>query len=158
MIIRVDHKKNYTVISDAALRDERLSFRATGVLAYLLSLPDGAELSGVRLVNAKAEGRDAVYTALKELDDAGYLLRDRRQDDTGRWYTVCTVRELPPGNPQPITGFQKSVTRQSVTQELKNRVPDWSTRKASLETETAAPMPEELRRRIRKDEPQEQTA
>jgi len=159
VIIRVKHEKNYTVISDHSLRDDRLSFRATGVLAYLLSLPDGTELSGVRLVAAKAEGRDAVYTALKELQDAGYLLRTKRQDETGHWYTSCTVRELP-GNPPPITGFQKSVTRQSVNQELKafSTSSEYQEGNAPLEI-TPAPMPAELRARLPKhDQDDEQTA
>lgn len=149
MIIRVEHKKAYTVISDSALRDDSLSFRATGVLAFLLSLPDGSEVSGVRLTDAKLEGRDAVYTALKELEESGYLTRTKRQDETGRWYTACTVRELPPGKPTPITGFQKSVTRQSVNQELKSRVPEWSTKAVELETQQPPLPPEELAARAR---------
>lgn len=150
MIIRVEHKKQYTVISNYSLRDDRLSFRATGLLAYILSLPDGHELSGVRLVEAKSEGRDAVYTALKELEEAEYLVRSKRQDETGRWYTVCTVRELPPGKPTPITGFQKSVTRQSVNQELRALSTNYEvTRDAPLETDKPTRMPDELRARIR---------
>lgn len=133
MIIRVQHKRQYTVIANASLRDERLSFRATGILAYVLSLPDGTEISGTRLAAVKSEGRDAVFTALKELEEARYLKRDKRQDETGRWYTVCTISELPPGNPQPITGFQESVNQESVFQELKTEVLKASTRDASLE-------------------------
>jgi len=157
VIIRVAHKKGYTVISDAALRDKELSFRATGVLAYLLSLPDGTEISGVRLVDAKQEGRDAVYTAMKELETAGYVTRQKRQDSTGHWFTTCTVSELPPEKQPPITGFQKSVNRQSVSQEIKA----FSTNNeyqgdASLENHNPTPMPTglppELKRHLPKRE------
>lgn len=104
MIIRVEHKARYTVIADASLKDERLSFRATGVLAYLLSLPDGADISGRRLCLAKKEGRDAVMSALKELEEAGYLRRDRTQEADGTWSTLCTLVESPsPENPDPVT-------------------------------------------------------
>lgn len=103
MIIRVPHRRHYTVIADASLRDQRLSFRATGVLAYLLSLPDGSEISGRRLAGVKSEGRDAILKALDELASAGYLHRDRYQAGAGRWNTAVTVRELPsPENPDSV--------------------------------------------------------
>ena len=41
MIIRViRHEQNFTVIDNACQRDLTLSFKATGLLAYLLSMPD----------------------------------------------------------------------------------------------------------------------
>lgn len=103
MIIRIPHRRQFTIIADAALRDERLSFRATGVLAYLLSLPDGAEISGHRLTTVKAEGRDAIYKAMGELDAAGYLHRERSQKADGTWTTTVTIAE------SPSPGFQDSV-------------------------------------------------
>lgn len=104
MIIRVEHKQRYTVIADTSLRDDRLSFRATGVLAYLLSLPDGTDISGRRLCLAKKEGRDAVMSALKELDEAGYLKREKFQTADGTWSTLCTLVESPsPENPDSVT-------------------------------------------------------
>lgn len=112
MIIRVKHRRNFTVVGNDVVRDGRLSFRATGVLVYLLSLPESTEISGLRIVDAKTEGRDAVYVAMKELEEAGYLVRERFQDSTGRWSTVCVVQEpIPenpesvPENPQPIPGL-----------------------------------------------------
>lgn len=103
MIIRVPHRRRYTVIADAALRDSRLSFRATGVLAYLLSLPDGSEVSARRLADTKSEGRDAILRALDELQMAGYLDRERQQVEAGRWTTAVTIRELPsPENPDSV--------------------------------------------------------
>ena len=57
------------------LQDKRISFRARGILGYLLSLPDGWEASAERIAHETTEGRDAVATALKELERAGYLAR-----------------------------------------------------------------------------------
>jgi hypothetical protein len=103
VIIRVPHRRKYTVIADAALRDSRLSFRATGVLAYLLSFPDGTEFSGRRLAQVKAEGRDAILKAMDELHKAGYLQRERSQLLDGRWTTTVTILELPsPENPDSV--------------------------------------------------------
>lgn len=67
------------------LQDERLSFRALGILAHLLSLPDQWRTSATRLAAQRKEGRDAVETALAELDGAGYLSRRRIQYRNGTW-------------------------------------------------------------------------
>lgn len=167
MIIRVEHRKHYTVITDQALRDPALSFRATGLLAYLLSLPDGTEISGLRIQHAKREGRDAVFSALKELETSGYLQRQRLKDSTGRWFWANVLVELRPGNPQPFPGFQETVNQETETQESSSLVPkdEVPIANASLETlETGEPtrMPDELRRRLPRresdDEEQEQTA
>jgi hypothetical protein len=130
MIIRVEHKQRFTVIADGALRDKRLSFRATGVLAYLLSLPDGTDVSGRRLCQAKKEGRDATLVALKELEEAGYLTRQRYQNPAdGRWTTLCIVEELPSENPTPSPGFQGSDIQDSVNQDVKAfEVPEMNTK------------------------------
>jgi len=103
MIIRIPHRQRFTIIADEALRDARLSFRATGILAYLLSLPDGTEITGRRLTDAKSEGRDAVFTAMTELEQAGYLIRERSQRPDGTWTTAVTLVETPsPGNPDSV--------------------------------------------------------
>ncbi|MGR5875594.1 hypothetical protein ACT7DH_27750 [Bacillus pacificus] len=39
-IFRVKKDVNYSVIHNTPLRDEKLSWRAKGLLAYMLSLPD----------------------------------------------------------------------------------------------------------------------
>lgn len=119
MIIRTSHHRRFTVIADDTIRDPRLSFRATGILAYLLSLPDHSEITGLRIAALKREGRDAVYAALKELESAGYLKRERRQDpQTRRWYHVQTLAEVP-GNQHPFPGFQESANQESANQEIK---------------------------------------
>ena len=63
----------HLVIDKSMLEDPRLSFRAKGLLAYLLAHP-GIDLSNKRLLtSASLEGMDAVNTAIKELEEAGYL-------------------------------------------------------------------------------------
>ena len=39
-IFRIEKTKNYTVMSNYHLKDKRLSFKAKGLLSYMLSLPD----------------------------------------------------------------------------------------------------------------------
>lgn len=88
-------RQTYTAIDNEALRDPSLSWRATGLLAYLLSLPEGWTIRGSDLANRKTDGRTAVQTTMAELEAAGYLSRVKFQDASGRWSTTITVAESP---------------------------------------------------------------
>lgn len=150
MIIRVPHRRQFTVVANQALQDGRLSFRATGILAYLLSLPEDVAISARKIGQVKAEGRDAVLAALLELEKAGYLLRERRQDYSGKWSTVCTLAELPPENPPPSPGKPdpENQALEIRTQRPKDVDPSTKTANAVLETDKPTRMPAELRARL----------
>jgi hypothetical protein len=66
-------KNGFTQISNSVFEDERLSYRAKGVLGYLLSRPNNWKFNKTDLVRRSAEGRDAVYTAIEELKELNYL-------------------------------------------------------------------------------------
>jgi hypothetical protein len=73
---RIANPKGWTSLPTKMLADDEISFRAAGILAYLLSRPDGWETDSKRLARGKRrEGRDAIRTALKELEARGYLHR-----------------------------------------------------------------------------------
>lgn len=101
MIIRTEHHKQYVTITNSALEDERLSYRARGVLASILAKPDNWIVSTGYLAAKGREGTAAVQAALKELEAMGYYegRRERAGDGTFIWRT--TVREVPlAGNPR----------------------------------------------------------
>lgn len=52
--------------------DSALSFRAKGLLAYFSTLPEGMSLDTKALASASTEGKQAILTALLELERAGY--------------------------------------------------------------------------------------
>lgn len=83
------------MLSNRVLRDGRLSWRARGILAYLLSQPDNWRTSSAQLARNATEGRDAVRAALDELIRAGYMARVRSQDERGRWSTTTYVYDEP---------------------------------------------------------------
>lgn len=110
--IRVAKRKRWTTIDRGAVNDDRLSFRARGVLVWLLDKPDDWNTDSLAIARAGREGRDAVRAALAELRECGYLAQARRQIEGGRWITETLVFEA------PTPDFQASVNRASVDQAI----------------------------------------
>lgn len=88
-MIRLSARRGGYTVLDNSLFSAGLSFRAMGLLAYLLSKPDNWQVSVSQLVEQVAnsshpDGRDAVYAVLAELRAAGFIERTRLQDADGR--------------------------------------------------------------------------
>ena len=69
-------------INTTAFVDTRLSIKAKGVMAYLLSKPDGWRGQVFDIVNNSTSGKKTVQAALKELTIYGYvkLIKTRKPD------------------------------------------------------------------------------
>lgn len=87
--------RGWTEIENSTLRDARLSYRARGVLARLLSNADGFRMSAADLAREGKEGRDAILAALRELRETGYLVTTKYQDSQGRWATQNVIFDTP---------------------------------------------------------------
>lgn len=89
-------KQDYTVLRNDVLRDETISFRARGVLAYILSNADNWRTDAKTMSKIAGEGRQAIQTAINELKAAGYIeSRKVQEKTTGRWTTEVVVYDLP---------------------------------------------------------------
>lgn len=66
-------KNGFTQISNTLLEDSRLSWKAKGLLCYLMSRPDSWKINKTDICNRGAEGRDSMQNGLKELKEYGYL-------------------------------------------------------------------------------------
>jgi hypothetical protein len=88
-------QSNFTILSNEILRDNRLSFRARGILASVLSRPDNWRTSADSLANESIEGRGAILTALKELETLGYLERTKYQNELGHWVSDSLIYDQP---------------------------------------------------------------
>lgn len=95
IIRRTLNPQGWTSVPNAALEDERLSYRARGILGYLLSRPDGWVTDSERMAQKGKEGRDAIRTALRELEAVGYVHKRMLQGTRGTWTTERYVYDRP---------------------------------------------------------------
>lgn len=70
---RIPKRRGYTVIPNGLLPEGSITARAWGVYAYLLSRPPGWVVHVRQLQKVFKEGREAIYTALRQLREAGLL-------------------------------------------------------------------------------------
>lgn len=97
--IRVAKRQRFAVVDRRAITDDRLSWAARGLLVWALDKPDDFELTREQIAKQAPEGETAVRRILKELAAAGYLVRERKRDDLGQFYTETTLYEVPPEPP-----------------------------------------------------------
>lgn len=107
-IYRQKRDKCFTVISNDIVQGSDLTFRARGLLEYMLSLPDDWKFYKSDLVKrSPKEGPDAIETALKELEAAGYLRRIQKREKTGRFggqdWIVSDTPTISPQEDLPVT-------------------------------------------------------
>ena len=90
------------------LRDERISLKAKGVMALVMSLPPDWDFTIRGLIAVVKEGRDSIYSAIKELKTFGYCevvaCRDERGKLLGNDYIFYEEPQLADSQqPHPYT-------------------------------------------------------
>ncbi len=116
----VQRAAGYTVMSNYHLRDKALGLKAKGLLSVMLSLPEDWDYTIAGLCKICDTGKDAIRKAIRELEAAGYISRQRIRDEDGTLGgTQYTIRELPEQSAQPMAGFPTQVkpTLEEPTQE-----------------------------------------
>lgn len=120
---RLEFEGRFTQIPNDWLRDERLSLKAKGLLAQLLSHADGWSLSMATLAKANHCGKDAIRSAVRELEESGYLARVQNRSDGGEfadtlWVTSSPIAENPtPVNPTPVNPPTKNTNSKNTNLE-----------------------------------------
>ena len=107
-VFRVQRTSDYTVMSNYHLRDRNLTLKSKGLLSMMLSLRDDWNYTTRGLAAISREGVDAIGTALKELELAGYITRRQLRDANGRIsdteYTIYErPQDVPPDTDSPDT-------------------------------------------------------
>jgi hypothetical protein len=101
--LRVKKTKHYFAASNEPFNDERLSWEARGLLAYLLSKPDDWTIRLADLLRRDPAGEYKIRRMLKELREHGYLIRVRIQTEQGTYLWESYVFESPSLNQYPST-------------------------------------------------------
>lgn len=91
---RHDFDDHFTQIKNAWLRDDRLTFKARGLLAYIESHSPEWEISVQWLVQNNPEGKEAIRSAISELELYGYLRREQ-ENNHGRFGEVTWTTQEP---------------------------------------------------------------
>lgn len=96
-IVRVSKRENpYVILDKTFLSDNRISWKAKGILAYLMSKPDDWKVIIGNLINQSTDGEKSVYSGLRELEKYGYMTRERVRDEKGKFiHMEYIVYELP---------------------------------------------------------------
>lgn len=92
MIIKAVKTTNYTTICNEALNDSNLSLKAKGLWAFLMTKPGEWSINYRGLKTQLKEGQSAILAALKELEEAGYLVRGRVQAQENGKFTQAPAK------------------------------------------------------------------
>jgi hypothetical protein len=94
-------ERDFTMLPNGAIRDQRLSALARCVLADLLSRPVDWQTNADRMWaearrhrGDRAEGRRAFREAWTELEEYGYMRRAKRREGS-KWITIIDVYDTP---------------------------------------------------------------
>jgi hypothetical protein len=93
--LRVLPHASFTVVRNTAARDQALTFRARGLLVWMLSHEHGRLITAAAMIDAGPDGRGEVRAALRELEDANYIRRTRYRGAKGLWHHEMTVTDMP---------------------------------------------------------------
>ena len=109
-IIRTRKRNNYTVVDKTPFEDERLTWAARGVLAYLLTKPDDWKVRVNDLLRkAPGCGRDQMRRIIAEIEAYGYMTREKVWNPQTKqidWETI--VHEAPqPADPEKIANLER---------------------------------------------------
>ncbi len=101
----------FTQVPNAWLRDSRLTLKARGLLALLMSHSPGWSVSINSLIQENIEGRDSLKAAVAELEEFGYLKRAQSRDGGKFSEAVWTTNS--PWVGKPLT--EKPLTEKPLT-------------------------------------------
>ena len=100
-VFRIDKTRDYTVMSNHHLRNTELSLKAKGLLSLMLSLPDDWDYTTKGLARICKDGVDSICAAVRELEEHGYVIRERIRGANGQLGSIeYTILEQP-AEPSP---------------------------------------------------------
>lgn len=91
----IEKTKDYTVMSNYHLRDKNLSYKAKGLLSFMLPLPEDWDYSLAGLCSISKETRDGIRLILKELQEQHYVEIEKVRGDNRYFEYNYLIYEVP---------------------------------------------------------------
>lgn len=91
--------KGYESVSRDEIQREDMTWKATGIYCYLVSLPDGWRVNRDDMKRRKKDGQCSTDSGMRELRKLGFLHTLRRRQPTGRVESVTLFYEHPTNDP-----------------------------------------------------------
>lgn len=124
--VKTKKERNYTVLDNTFIQDASLSWKAKGLMTYLLSLPDDWEIHLSEIEKHSTDGKAALRSAINELKEHGYLMAEQKRKDNRFAEMIYVIIENPAENEKSLftdfqkTGKQKTEKLNSENQTLQN--------------------------------------
>ena len=116
--IKTKKEKNYTVLDNTFIKDTRLSWKAKGLMTYLLSLPDDWTIHLSEVEKHATDGKSALRSAINELKELGYLKAEQKRENNRFAEMIYIIIE----NPDSLfTDFQQTENLQTEKQFTENQ-------------------------------------
>lgn len=103
-IYRRKKEKNFTIVDISLLSNKELSWKAKGLLIFMLSRPDDWEFTVRGLSYFGMDGIESVSSGIEELETKGYLVRKRIREKGRYGKMVYDIYEVP-CQKKPIQDF-----------------------------------------------------
>ena len=91
-ILKNKTQSSFTIISNAILRDKRLSLKDRGLMCTLIGLPDNWQFSIKGLSALVVDGCDSIKASIKRLEELGYLKKTTYHGKDGKFRTELEIR------------------------------------------------------------------
>lgn len=105
-VFRAPKKRAFTHVMREVAQDDRLSLKARGLILLMSSLPDNWEYTIAGLAKKAGTGKDQIRSALGELLEVGYLVKEQAHSADGKFSKNVFIlqEEAPPLSGNPTTG------------------------------------------------------
>ena len=108
-------RQGFTVIYNSVLMDNRINLDTKGLFAIVQSFPEDWEYSVSGLAARVGVGRDKIRGCLRQLEAAGYLLREQQHGDHGHFArTTFVFQDQSPVPVPPLTEKPSTVKPSTV--------------------------------------------
>ena len=119
----VEYPCGYTVTPNYHQRDKSITLKAKGLLSQMFSLPNDWDFTLKGLAYINYEGIDSIRAAIRELEQAGYIVRTRVRDEKGMLRGTRYKVYAYPRKPRSMNPTLENPTQGSPTQDMQQSSP-----------------------------------